>query len=216
MKNVKFVLLISGIIAVISLLIFALTSMPYFLHFRQDFISGNSQDWGAFGSFIAGLTSIINLSVFIILTIYLARLSDTNSDKQITTQKKIIISQFRQTEIDKLNDQLDKAFNFTGYKRKGEIINTYTSVSIYLTNFLNQKQYLFPILKDTSVENRISILLDKYGQLSKIVDENNGIPEDEIESWKHDKLETKITLMLIVKNELIEILQQFILTELEK
>jgi hypothetical protein len=214
MKKIKLVLLISGIITIISLIVFAVTSMPFFLHFRQHIISNNSQDWGAFGDYISGLTSIINLAVFIILTIYVAKLADTNSDKQIIAQKKILISQFRQNELYLLNDQLDKAFNFTGNERKGELINTYNAVSIFLTNFMNQKKYLFPILKDEIVENRIKILIDKYDQLALIVDEIHGIPENEIESWKTEKLGTKIQLTITIKNELMEILQQFVLNEL--
>lgn len=54
--KIRPILLISGIIALISLIVFALTSMPFFLHFKQCVISSNSQDWGAFGSYISGLT----------------------------------------------------------------------------------------------------------------------------------------------------------------
>lgn len=148
------------------------------------------------------------------LTIFVARLGDSNSKRQINVQKKIIISQFRQTEINELSNQLDKAFNFNGYKKKEELINMYYSVSIYLTNFLNQKQYLFPILKDKIVENKIKTLLDKYDQLALIVDEIHELPDSEIEACKEEKFGTKIQFTIIVKNELIEILQQFVLNEL--
>lgn len=185
------------------------------MNFRQFDISHNSKDWGAFGSYVSGLTSVFNLAVFIILTIYVARLSDTNTNKQIIAQKKVLISQFRQNEINILNDQLDKAFIISGFERKGDLINIYVSASIFLTNFLNQKQYLFPILKDEKVENRIKILLDKYDQLATIVDEIHGIPVDELESWKSDMLGTKIQCSITIKSELIEILQQFVIGELE-
>ena len=59
------------------------------------------------------------------------------------------------------------------------------------------------------------LLLDKYDQLAQIVDEIHGIPENEVESWKNEKLGTKIQFTIFVKNELIEILQQFVLNELE-
>lgn len=55
-KNKKYALFILAIIALISVVIFTLTATPYFLNFNQSQISNNSQDWGAFGSFIAGLT----------------------------------------------------------------------------------------------------------------------------------------------------------------
>lgn len=96
------------------------------------------------------------------------------------TQRKTLISQFRQTEINKLNEELDKVIIFTGYERKGELINIYSQVSVYLTNFRNQKQFLFPILKDSVVENRINLLLEKYDQFSMIIDEIHG--KENIES----------------------------------
>jgi len=205
-----------GIVAISSIVVFLLICVPYFAEFRQSQISNSTQDWGAFGSYVAGIVAILNLLVFIILTIYIAKLGNTNSKEQVVSQKKIIVSQFRQSEIDKINDQLDAAFRFKGNESKGELINIYTTVSIYLTNFLNQKKYLFPILNDELLKNRINILLSRYSQLATIVEEIHGVPLDKIEEWKKEKLETKIQFSISIKNEIIEILQQFILDELEK
>ena len=210
----KSAFILIGIIIILSIVIFGMITFPFFLNFKNSMISDNAQDWGDFGGFIAGITSIINLSVFIILTIYISRLSSASKDKQIQTQKKTLISQFRQTEINKLNDELDRAFTFTGNERKGELINIYIQVSIYLTNFQNQKQYLFPILKDKVVENRINLLLEKYDQLSLIIDEIHG--KENIENEKQKKLETKIQFTVMMKNEIIEALQKFVLEELDK
>lgn len=205
---------IIGIIILLSIALFGLVTLPYLLSFKNSMISANPQDWGAFGGFIAGVISIINLSVFIILTIYISKLSNASSEKQMQIQRKTLISQFRQTEINKLNDELDKAFIFTGYERKGELINIYSQVSVYLTNFRNQKQYLFPILKDKVVENRINLLLEKYDQFSMFVDEAHG--KENIETKKEEELETSMQFTIMMKNELIEILQKFVLEELEK
>lgn len=210
----KSAFILIGIIIVLSIVIFGMITVPYFLNFKSSMISDSVQDWGAFGGFIAGITSIINLSVFIILTIYISRLSSASSDKQIQNQKKTLISQFRQTEINKLNDELDRAFTFTGEEKKGELINIYIQVSIYLTNFQNQKQYLFPILIDKVVKNRINLLLEKYDQLSLIIDEIHD--KENIEIEKQKKLETKIQFTVMMKNEIIEALQKFVLDELDK
>lgn len=216
MKTIKLIIVFVGIISISSIVVFALICMPYFSQFKQSQFSNNTQDWGAFGSYIAGITAVLNLIVFIILTIYIARLGNANSKEQVVSQKKIIKSQFRQAEIDKLNDQLDAAFRFKGNESKGEMINIYNTVSIYLTNFLNQKKYLFPILKEDILNNKIMTLLDRYSQMVTIVEEIHGLPYDQIEEWKKEKLGTKIQFSIFTKNEIIEILQQFVLDELEK
>lgn len=205
---------IIGIIILFSISLFVLITLPYLLNFKKSIFSANPQDWGAFGGFISGITSIVNLLVFIILTIYISRLSNASSDKQMQTQKKTLISQFRQTEINKLNDELDKAFIFTGYERKGELINIYSQVSVYLTNFRNQKQFLFPILKDKVVENRINLLLEKYDEFSMFVDETHG--KENIEAKTEEVLGNSMQFTIMMKNELIEMLQKFVLEELEK
>jgi hypothetical protein len=212
----KFATTYIGIITISSIAIFLLIGLPYFTQFKQSQISNSTQDWGAFGSYISGIAAILNLLVFIILTIYIAKLGNANSKEQVVSQKKIIISQFRQAEIDKINDQLDAAFRFKGNESKGELINIYTTVSIYLTNFLNQKKYLFPILNDNLLKNRIDILLSRYSQMATIVEEIHGVPVEKIEEEKNKKLETKIQFSISIKNEIIDILQQFILDELEK
>lgn len=212
-KTIKLIIFFWGIIATASIVIFVLIGMPYFSQFRQSQISNNTQDWGAFGSYIAGITAVLNLIVFIILTIYIARLGNANSKEQVVAQKKIIISQFRQAEIDKLNVQLDTVFRFKGDESKEEIIKIYDTVSIYLTNFLNQKKYLFPILKENLLNNKIITLLDRYNQMATIVEEFHGLPYEES---KKDKLGTKIQFSIFTKNEIIEILQQFVIDELEK
>jgi hypothetical protein len=205
------------IIIIISFVIMLmLISFPYFLNFKGSELSKNTQDWGAFGSYIAGVTSVINLIIFIILTVYIARLGDTNSERQISTQKKIMISQFRQSEIEKLSKHLDKAYDFSGNETKGELINIYVYTSKYLTDFINQKKYLFPILNESEIENKVKILLKRYSQLVDIVDELYGKTESEIEPWKHDKLSTKIQFTIFIKNELIEKLQAFVLNDIEK
>ena len=214
MKNIKSILILSTIIVSLSIIIFGITATPYFLSFSNSSFSENTYDWGAFGGFISGLTSIINLSVFIILTIYISKLSNANSEKQIRTQKKTIISEFRQTEINNLSTELDKAFKFNGYERKGELINLYNQVYIYLTNFQNQKKYLFPILESNIVvKDRIRILLEKYDQISIIVDEIHG--KDNISKDIESEIETKIQFAILMKNELIEALQLFVLEDLD-
>jgi len=213
MKKLK--LKIFVILVLISFVIFIITTLPYLLQFRESILSNESQDWGSFGSYLSGITSILNLGVFIILTIYVANLSDSSSKMQIRAQKKILISQIRQIEINKLDEMLDKLFSLNGQEKKGELMNMYKSASIFLSNFLNQKQNLFSILKDKKIEQQIKNLIEVYNQLVSIIEEMHGIPEEQIEPWKQQKMETKIQFILSTKNELVTNLQQFLIEDLE-
>ena len=213
MKKLK--LKIFVILVLISFVIFIITTLPYLLQFRESILSNESQDWGSFGSYLSGITSILNLGVFIILTIYVANLSDSSSKMQIRAQKKILISQIRQIEINKLDEMLDKLFSLNGQEKKGELMNIYQSASIFLSNFLNQKQNLFSILKDKKIEQQIKNLIEVYNQLVSIIEEMHGIPEEQIEPWKQQKMENKIQFILSTKNELVTNLQQFLIEDLE-
>jgi len=78
-----------GKLARTLLLVFFLTNFAYLIKFASTNFSNNTIDWGAYGSFISGITSILNLVVFIFLTVYVAKMGDKNIDAQIATQEKI-------------------------------------------------------------------------------------------------------------------------------
>lgn len=213
MKYIKKALVVFGVLILSATLIFAIASFPYFWHFREEAISTNPQDWSAFGSFVAGISSVLNVTVFIILTIYVAKLSDTNSQKEINSQKKIIISQFRQSEIKILNEQLDKALILDDLPKLNEIVNA----SFILTNFLNQKQYLFPILKTKDLQEKINRLNEKYKQMTIIIEKiQNTSKETNLDISEIKRIEAMIQSIITLKDEIIETCQEFILKELDK
>lgn len=201
-------------ILALSATIFTIVSIPYFIKFHSSIFSANSQDWGAFGSLIAGIVGVINLSVFIILTIHISRLSNKSSERQIMVQKKTLISEFRQKELNKLDDQLNKAIVFTGYEKTGELVNIYSQTSIFLTNFQNQQKFLFPTLTENFIKSRINVLLENYDIISNLIDKYHEkgvmLPKNKM------ILEQALAMIITMKSELIEELQKFILHEIEK
>ena len=195
-----------------TFLLFSLICLPYYLTFREFGISKNTASWGEYGSYIAGISAVLNLVVFIYLTIYVARLGNVNNKAQIITQKKIIISQFRQIELDKLSDQLDMAFNFNGIEAKESVITKFANSAKYLTNFLNQKKYLFPVIESQEIQLIAGNIIDKHSQFIDIVNEING--KQNLTDSQEEKLNIKVQATVFLKNELIEKLQMFILDDL--
>lgn len=196
----------------LTILLFIFICIPYYLQFREFGISRNTASWGEYGSYIAGVSSVLNLVIFVYLTIYVARLGNLNNKTQIITQKKIIISQFRQTELEKLSDQLDQAFTYIGMEEKESIIFKFSNSAKYLTNFMNQKKYLFPIIENQDIQTNVENILNKHNQFIGIIEEIFEKPNlpDELQT----KLYTKIQATAYLKNDLIEKLQMYIINEL--
>lgn len=185
--------------------------IPYFIVFPGFIISESISNWGNFGSYISGIIGVINVIVFIYITYLVSKLDDKKNSRQIEAQYKIVITQFRQNELDKLNQKLDSVFDNIGDEEKKLIMYKITSAGQFLTNFINQKKYLFPIIDDIKIKTIIENILSRYDQLVAITDEIHG---NHIESWQEDKLATKIQFIFYQKSALIDELQQFILGDL--
>ena len=175
------------LIAFVSL--FILINIPYYWNFHSFNLSKSATDWGEYGSYISGFTSILNLFFFFTLTIYVARLGNKNSEAQISTQekinelqisaqKKIMLAQLRQSELNKLNEILYKPLyefsdgNFDEVS-KMKFMNSIALPILKLKNFQNQQKYLYPILNNEFTKNIISKLNDSYEFIYDYLDNPN-------------------------------------------
>lgn len=195
------------------LLIFIIGLVPYIIVFHNSSISKSISDWGSFGSYLSSVIGIINIIVLIYITYLVSTLDDKRSKSQIDAQFKITLTQFRQNEIDKLSLKLDSVFDNYGVEEKHIILYKITSTGKYLNDFVNQKLYLFPTIEDPKILNTIENIQSRYDQLIMIIDELHG--NKFIETWKEEKLTTKIQFVLLQKSELIDELQKFILNDLK-
>lgn len=119
------------LISIVSLIIIFLIATPFIITLKYFKI----EDFGNFGSYLNGVASFLNLAVFIILTLHVANLGNSNSKMQLSMQKKIILSEFRQEEIGKLSDNLDSCFLTSCHNRNMQDgKNLVIASSIYLTN----------------------------------------------------------------------------------
>jgi hypothetical protein len=185
--------------------------LPFLFVFSGNEISKSISDWGSFGDYLSSIIGVLNIAVFIYITYLVSRLDDKRNQWQINAQHKIVLSQFRQNELDKLCQKLDSALALEG-EEKYIIISKISSSGIYLTNFINREKYLFPIIDDPKIKIYTENILSRYDQLIAIVEEIYGNP---IEGWQEEKLETKVQFVLMQTSVLIEELRKFILDDLK-
>ena len=127
----------SYILIIFVLTIFLCTIIPYFLTFNSFKFSIESSDWDAFGSYISGILSVINLLIFIYLTFYISRLDEKRSEFERTLQKAIVITQFRLTELALLDKKLDIIFDSNGTEEKPIILHRISSIGVFFTKHLS-------------------------------------------------------------------------------
>lgn len=196
-------------------LIFSLIGLlmiPFIITFWNNKISNQINDWGAFGSYFSIIISAANLVVFIYLTIYISKLDENRNVNQINAQYKITLAQFRQTEMTELGKRLNLIFENFETKIKTHITGNLINNSNYLNNFFNEKTYLFPNLNNNDMAIRNENFQSICSQLISIVDEYYGT---EISEEHNKSLETKITVLFLIRNEIIKELQTFILEDLK-
>lgn len=201
------------IFIILILVLTGLLTIPFVLTFWSSNFSKQIGDWGSFGSYFSIVISVANLIVFIYLTIYISQLDEERHKNQITSQHKITLTQFRQTEITELSNRLNLLFENFGTEAKSQILGNLTINSVYLNNFFNEKTYLFPILETREMKTRNQNFQSRCNQLISIVDEYYGI---ELPEEYQKKLETKTQFLFTTRNEIIEKLQNFMLDDLKK
>lgn len=190
-----------------------LINLLYYLNFHGSGVSKSTTVWGEYGSYISGVTSILNLIVFIFLTVYVAQLGDSNNKKQLKTQKKIIEAQFRQSELDKLVEQFNKPHENLLLSECKPTFLSFSLLYSQIVYIVKQKKNIFPILESkelsiivqtyiTDIDTLLSIIckVDYYKQLSEEAQE------------KYIKLSTQI---MRNRDEIIRQLQDSILADLE-
>lgn len=181
--------------------------------FLIPFIRGNTFDFSndtlsSLGSYLSSIVSILNLLVFVYLTGIIARYENIRSENDINTQKLITQTQFRQSELEKLIKELDYPFESDGTQTVDVTVYRITRAASFLNNFLNQKQYLFPLLQDKKYLKLGDIINDSFCEMIELVKGNQ-----ENKFSLAEKLYVKIHNQ---KSDFIHVLQTFIIQQLEK
>ena len=201
-----------SIAILIAIIVLILLLTPYILMFKNHSLSTDTNEWGSFGSYLSGIISVMNLIIFIYITLYITKIDDNRSNLEIRTQKLLTLTQFRQNELEKLTNELSKAIDSDGTEELSAIVYRQTSASIYLTNFFNQKSYLFPVLRNPKYFDLQDKISNTITEMLVLVEKNHG---KKVEEKELEKLEKKFVEYHDLKSDLIHDLQVFIINELK-
>jgi hypothetical protein len=187
------------------LFVIAFFSIPFILTNDKSPFSINVLS--LYGSYISGIASVLNLFVFIYLSILIARQETIKSEIEIKVQKTIVQTQFRQAELEKLVVELDRPFDTNQESSAEKSILRYTRASIFLNNFLNQKQYLFPLLREEQNMIMGYAITESFVEMIITLDLEDKIKQQEIVETLFGKIQEQ-------KSDFIHLLQVFILDDL--
>ncbi len=116
-------------------LVVALTFGIYFFTFHGS-ISDDSNVWSNFGNYINSLLTplltIINIAVFIELTIAISQLEEQRSEKALEKEQELLLMQLRKQEIDTFIQQMNRLNNYSSRK---EHIESVQQIWYYLQDF---------------------------------------------------------------------------------
>jgi len=194
------------VLIIISIITLLLLLVPYY-NIRNELYLDN-ETFSSVGSYISGVVSVLNLCFFIYLTMLISKHDNVKGAKEIHTQKIIIQSQFRQTELEKLITIIEKPFDTEGVSERGKSMLRIAKSSSMLNSFLNQKQYLFPLIRDEKYRTLGNVIIGTFEEMIQVLEKNGPDLENELENLFH-KYENQ-------KNEFVHSIQAFILIELEK
>jgi hypothetical protein len=196
---------ITYIILILIILILVLIA-PYYI--IRNNVSLDNETLSSLGSYISGGVSILNLFVFVYLTMLIARYENLKSTNEIKTQKIILQSQFRQSELEKFVTEIEKPFDTSQPSGLEQSILRYMKAHLAVNNFINQNQYLFPLLRDPTI-------FDMGKQISISFAEMHALLEkDQIETDK-EKFEEIFLKVIDQKDRFVHLLRAFIISELE-
>jgi hypothetical protein len=144
LKNNWWTILLSLIIF-ISLIFSYFSIYYYWKQFRNSTVSGDTQKWADFGSYIGGtlntLFALINVCVTIWLTIIINKLASKNTDKQIEAERKISTIQLRHEALKEFRSEFEK--NYAIWQSDIHKARLALNCQDPILNFSTNYEYLF-------------------------------------------------------------------------
>lgn len=159
-------------------------------------------------NYFSAISSVISLFILIYLTFSISRLDESRSKNEIYIQKKIAQSNFRQAELEKLVIELEKPFSISPNVNRENTAEALAHACVILVNFSNQKNQLFPILRDEEkIGKKVSELIQTLSDFMMFLNSNKKVNNEQ-----HREILLKT---MNLKNEIIFILQEYIVEDLD-
>jgi hypothetical protein len=154
LKSIK--IIIAGLVLVM------LTMLPYYYFLNKGSISSSTTIWGEFGSYLAGVASLLTFFA----TIYIALIIDKNTTErhlaELEMQRKLFINNLRYNEYKNLISQLNiSSYIFVSDEKPDRTIYELEKMKNVIRGFCIKNNLLFPILDDVTLQEPIINSIDK-------------------------------------------------------
>ena len=208
---------IVGIIIAVSIV---LTVGAYFLIFNQG-LSHSTQDLANFGGYLGGILApiftILNIAVFIRMTNAIDKSDETRKNKELEYQKRLILTQIRQEELNSLTDILNKALVLEANILSSNITTPIVNATTYIESFLRTKHSLFPIDENSELTQKMLNLHKLFVSYSKYMREFLAIDNPQaLQQPQVCDYEAELLAILDSKSEVLSFIQQYIIQEIDK
>ena len=131
----------------------------YFRMFHGE-LSDDSYIWSNFGNYINGflspLLTIINIIVFIELTIAISKIEEHRSEKALENEKQLLLMQLKKQELDSFVKQTNRIYDGN---TKEERIEAFRQVSDYLSSFCKTGFKWFNIDDKNQTKRKLDFLV---------------------------------------------------------
>jgi len=150
MRN-KILSKISLSIIVVGLVLLLISVGIFIAKFSGQTISNNIEAWAQFGDYIGGvlnpILALINICVFVILTITIQNITDKNNKESLETSKRIALMSMKHEELKHFKEIMDK--NLELWNEDLKSIQKIRQV-LYGYNVLEYRMlFLFPELRES-------------------------------------------------------------------
>lgn len=153
MKSIN---IMKAIIFIASLAAIAVIAI-YINTFSENRLSSSPETWGQLGDYMGGLLnpilSLINICVFVILTLVIQRATDKNNEEALNSAKRVALMQMKHEELTHFKKEMDSCLASMKYGVFSEI-----EAQILLTtyNVLEYRMvFLFPELDQLTSNRRL-------------------------------------------------------------
>lgn len=192
----------------------------FYLRVFNGNISNESQDWSNFASYLSSMMMIvlttINIYVFIRLTKVIDKNDETRRRQELNVQKLILLSNLRQSELNKFNEILNNTLMISSSLIEAESSRSLTETTTYIETFVNTKKHIFPFIEEDDFVDKISRLHKIVSLINKKWKESfPKLTDNDSQSFIPINLSIEILEFLKLKNDVLKALQEFTIDSLE-
>jgi hypothetical protein len=164
-------------VMIFIVIILIVTSLPYYINFKNSSLSSDPSEWGVFGDYFGGILNpaltIINIFVLLYLTVRLADIEDQRSKSDLALQKKNALFALQHDALKEINKVLEKVQPILIEREDDEAALKLILIRNELNAMITVYGYLFPSLD----EAKIQLVTDCMMELSELCIEYRNLLE---------------------------------------